>query len=219
MGKLREKILNSKRSLEQVIDEVTTDELIAAGYDEAAREQAQAMVDGFRQFIEQNKDELEAIKLFYSRPYRAGLSYKHLKELASKLNEPPLSASPDRLWSAFRLIEPNSVQGQWSKLVDMIALIRHAIDPQVSIVPFAESVDERFQVWLAEQNEAGRDFTPEQLRWLESIRDHIATSLRIEPDDFYDAPFAQLGGLGKAHELFGEELASILDELNVRLAA
>jgi type I restriction enzyme R subunit len=49
--------------------------------------------------------------------------------------------------------------------------------------------------------------------------DHIATSLSIEPDDFGYAPFAQRGGLGKAHQLFGEELSKLLDELNEVLAA
>lgn len=216
---LRNKIANARRALEQVIDEITPDELLAAGYDAAAKEQAQATVASFRQFIADNKDELEAIKLFYSRPYRAGLTYRHLKELASKLSEPPVSASPDKVWSAFRMVEPECVTGQWSKLVDVIALVRHAIDPQSSIEPFSQAVEARFAEWIVEQTSAGRTFSSEQQRWLEAIRDHIATSLCIEQDDFYDAPFAQLGGLGKAHELFGDDLTSILAELNVRLAA
>ena len=33
------------------------------------------------------------------------------------------------------------------------------------------------------------------------------------------APFNQIGGLGRVHELFGERLAVILEELNKRLAA
>ncbi len=41
----------------------------------------------------------------------------------------------------------------------------------------------------------------------------------IEPDDFDYAPFSQRGGLGKAHQLFGEQLPSILDELNLILVA
>ena len=49
---------------------------------------------------------------------------------------------------------------------------------------------------------------------LNLIRDHIATSLSIEADDFDYAPFSQRGGLGKAHQLFGADLASLLNELN-----
>ena len=46
-----------------------------------------------------------------------------------------------------------------------------------------------------------------------------ATSLSIEPDDLELSPFNQRGGLGKAHQLFGDKLAPLLDELNTVLAA
>jgi type I restriction enzyme R subunit len=67
---------------------------------------------------------------------------------------------------------------------------------------------------------AGRkSFTPEQLAWLNLIRDHIATSLSIEPEDLELSPFNQRGGLGKAHQLFGTDLPNLLNELNDALAA
>jgi type I restriction enzyme R subunit len=66
---------------------------------------------------------------------------------------------------------------------------------------------------------AGSVYMPEQLAWLNLIREHIATSLSIETDDFEYAPFSQRGGLGKAYEVFGETLPALLDELNEALAA
>jgi type I restriction enzyme R subunit len=51
------------------------------------------------------------------------------------------------------------------------------------------------------------------------IRDHIAANLGIDPKDFDYAPFAQEGGLGKVHQLFGSDLNKIIDELNGILAA
>jgi len=51
------------------------------------------------------------------------------------------------------------------------------------------------------------------------IRDHIATSLSIELDDLDYTPFNQEGGLGKAHQLFGDQLPKLLEELNEALAA
>ena len=62
-------------------------------------------------------------------------------------------------------------------------------------------------------------FSYEQREWLDMIRDHIATSLAIEREDFDDAPFAQKGGLGKVYALFGATLDPLLLELNERLAA
>ena len=51
------------------------------------------------------------------------------------------------------------------------------------------------------------------------IRDHVAANLVVEPDDFEYALFAQEGGLGKVHQLFGSELSTVLEELNGALAA
>lgn len=66
---------------------------------------------------------------------------------------------------------------------------------------------------------AGTVSTSEQLAWLNLMRDQIATSITIERDDLDLSPFSQRGGLGKAHELFGEQLPKLLDELNAALAA
>ena len=45
------------------------------------------------------------------------------------------------------------------------------------------------------------------------------TSLSIELDDLGCTPFNQEGGLGKAHQLFGDQLPKLLEELNEALAA
>lgn len=51
------------------------------------------------------------------------------------------------------------------------------------------------------------------------IKEHIIGSLSIERDGFESVPFKPEGGLGKAYQLFGEDLWSIMDELNETLAA
>lgn len=217
--KLRFAIMAAKNACEQVIDELTPDDLLQAGFDAKALEKARALVKDFKQFIEEHKDELEAIRVFYSRPYRAGLRFKAVKELAEAIKVPPLSASPERLWAAFKAVEPLVVKGKCAKLVDLIAVVRHAIDPAFPIVPFGTTVEERYQEWLAQQQAAGVTFTLEQRQWLDAIKDHIASSLTIDQDDFDYAPFTQLGGLGKAYDLFGDQFPAILEELNARLAA
>jgi len=81
------------------------------------------------------------------------------------------------------------------------------------------TVEERYQKWLADKQAAGVTFTADQRKWLDAIKDHIASSLNIEQDDLEDVPFHDFGGLGRAYELFGDNLSAILDELNMRLAA
>ena len=51
------------------------------------------------------------------------------------------------------------------------------------------------------------------------IRSHVAANPAVEPDDSEYAPFAQEGGLGKVHQLFGNELNRLIEELNGALAA
>ena len=51
------------------------------------------------------------------------------------------------------------------------------------------------------------------------IRDHVAANLAVDQDDFEYEPFAQEGGLGKVHQVFGSELNSLIEELNGALAA
>src|SRR5438034_7728970 len=41
-------------------------------------------------------------------------------------------------------------------------------------------------IWMAQQATGGRQFTEQQMRWLEMIRDHVATSLEIGIEDFDD---------------------------------
>jgi type I restriction enzyme R subunit len=219
---LRETILAIKSSLEQVIDETTQDEILDARFDEAAREKARSTLEDFRGFLEEHKDEIEAIQILYSRPHRAGLRYSQVKELAEALKRPPLSLRhPERqLWDLYEAVEPDQVKGKGGKaLVDLVALVRHAIEPSTPLVPVADVVEQNFRGWLAEQEAAGVTFAPGQRKWLDAIKDHIANSLTIEADDLDDVPFGQMGGLGRAYQLFGDSLSTILDDLNGRLAA
>ena len=104
-------------------------------------------------------------------------------------------------------------------LVDLIAIVRHALDPALPLVPVAATIDERYVEWLAGKKAEGIDFSSEQMKWLDAIKDHISNSLKIDQDDFEYAPFNNMGGIGKVYQLFGEELMPIIDELNERLAA
>jgi type I restriction enzyme, R subunit len=125
------------------------------------------------------------------------------------------------LWRAYETLDRSSVRGAGEKrlLTDLISLVKYALREEKVLAPFPDSVQARFENWLARQETRGERFTPSQREWLELIRDHIATSLSIEPQDFSLSPFSQKGGLGKAYQLFGNELPKLLEELNEVLAA
>ena len=62
-------------------------------------------------------------------------------------------------------------------------------------------------------------FTDEQMEWLRLIKDHIAVSLSIEPEDLDLSPFDRKGGLGRFYDVFGDQYEVILQEINVELVA
>jgi len=141
--------------------------------------------------------------------------------LEKKLRDNHAAWTEDRLWDAFAVTAPGKVKGrsQAGRFADLVALVRFALEQQPVLTPFADSVAERFNEWLMDKAKAGVKFTDEQLAWLNLIRDHIATAISVEPEDLELSPFNQRGGLGKAHQLFGNDLNRILDELNLVLVA
>lgn len=219
--KLRKAIVDVKRSFEQMIDEVSVDEVTEAGYSDEAREKARGLVKSFEQFLEDNRDEIDALQFFYSQPYTERLHYADIKALHEAINAPPRSWTPERLWAAYQSIEKSKVRGASAgrRLTDIVSLVRFALHQEDELVPYAEQVQVRFENWMAQQENKGRDFTLDQRRWLEMIRDHVAQSLEIDIDDFELTPFAEEGGLGKAAQVFGGELRDLIEELNGALAA
>ena len=214
---LRQQLVDVHRSYEQTMDTVSADSLMEAGF---SGDQAGAMVRSFREFIEENRDEITALQVLYERPYRQRLSYADIKALAHALESPPRSWTTDRLWEAYRQLDRSKVRGSGQRtLADIVSVVRYAIGGVDELAPFADGVRERFSGWLAMQETAGRAFTQEQVRWLEAIRDHIAGSVSMELTDFQYAPFNQQGGLGQAYGLFGEDLPGLLKELNLELVA
>ena len=214
---LRQTLVDVRRSYEQTIDTVSADSLIDAGF---SSEQAGVLVQSFKEFIEENRDEITALQVLYERPYRQRLGYRDIKDLADALQAPPRSWTPDRLWEAYRRLDESRVRGSGQRvLADIVSLVRHAIGATGELEPFEDQVRLRFQGWMAMQETAGRDFTPEQRRWLEAIRDHIAGSVSMDVSDLQYAPFNQQGGLARAYELFGDQLEAIIEELNLELAA
>ena len=214
---LRQRLTDVHRSYEQTIDTVSGDSVIEAGFSD---ERATSMVQSFRHFIEENRDEIAALQVLYERPYRQRLSFDDIKALAAALSAPPRSLTMDRLWEAYRRLDESRVRGSGQRtLADIVSVVRYAVGAADELVPFADGVRERFAAWLATQQAAGRHLDPEQVRWLEAIRDHVAGSVSIEMGDFQYTPFNQQGGIFRAHQLFGAELQPLLDELNLELAA
>jgi type I restriction enzyme R subunit len=219
--KLRKTLQELKADVDQIIDEISQDELLYAGAAEAGHERSRALVKSFEAYIAEHKDEIEALQFFYSQPYSRRLKYDDIRALANAIGAPPRSWTPDRLWQAYQQLDQSRVRGAGGDrlLTDIVSLIRYALHQEQELVPYGDKVKARFENWVAQQRTAGKKFNEEQMRWLGMMRDHVAGSLEIELNDFDLTPFVEEGGLGRAAGLFGKELAGIVRELNEVLAA
>ena len=216
---LRNTLIDLKRQHEQTIDTVSQDSVISSGFDRGAKARAEQRVASFKQFIEENRDELTAIQIIYSKPYgQRHLTYQQVQQLAQAIEQPPYRFTKEELWQAYERLDQSKVRGSGPDklLTDIISLVRFAIGDTATLEPYKETVDQQFQGWLTNQE---KEFSQEQIAWLEMIKDHIATSLHIEIDDFEYTPFQAKGGAIKVYQLFGDALDTILEALNEQLAA
>jgi type I restriction enzyme, R subunit len=214
---LRKTILEIRRVTEQIIDTVSIDTVTFAGF---STEQAQSTIESFKSFIEENKDELTALQIIYSKPYKQKkLTYEAINELAEAIKKPPHNLTPELVWLAYQQLEKSKVKGATPEklLTDIISLVKFTIGENNILEPFSNSVNRNFKRWLTQQEAAGKKFTTEQKEWLNMIKDHITTSLTIEIEDFENVPFNQKGGAYKATQIFGTQLNKILQEMNTVL--
>ena len=210
---LRKAILDAGRREAIVIDDKTQDVVTGSGF--VFENSAQQTIIDFERFMKENKDELVALQIIYSKPYNIrGLAFKDIQELADCIKTPPYNLTPEKLWQAYQNLDRSKVQDNPKKmLTDMISIVRYALKQDEMLVPFDGIVDSKFEKWIETQEKDGKQFTLEQKEWLVMIKDHIATSLTIDVDDFDNVPFLQKGGLAKMYNLFGDDYVSILDEL------
>jgi type I restriction enzyme R subunit len=210
---LRNLLIELKKKNEQTVDHVSQDQLIEAGFSAEALGKAKGMIESFKKFIEKNKDEITALQILYSRPYKMRLRFEDIKELADAIKKPPHLWTENNLWMAYAALEKSKVRGASGPhiLTDLVSLVRFALDQENELVPFPEKVDLNFKAWLAQQE---KRFTKEQKSWLYMIKDHIAGNLSIDTEDFEYAPFSQEGGIGKAYQFSHLALHSNLQKRN-----
>jgi type I restriction enzyme R subunit len=219
---LRETLQRIQQRNDQTLDQVSVDRVLEAGFSADATEKARTTVESFRQFLLDHRDEITALQILLNQPYaRQRLTFEQLKELAYRIAQPPLSLTTEALWRAYTQLEQGKIRGAGAKrvLADLVALVRHAVQPDGELAPYPEQVQARYQRWLERQETNGRSFTPEQRWWLDHIAAHIGVNLSVAPDDLEFGDFFNKGGRIGAVRALGAEWMALLDELNSEVAA
>ena len=216
---VRDYIENVRRSHEQIIDNVNLDEVLFVGFDSQQEENADRVISSFREFIDENRDEIIALRIIYNQNYKdRPMAIEGLKALYEKLKAKGITI--ERLWDCYAIKKPENVKrGTMAQLADLISIIRFEMGYTENLAPFADRVNYNFMQWTLRRNAGAVHFTDEQMEWLRLVKDHIAVSLSIEPTDLDLNPFDRKGGLGRFYEVFGESYEAILMEMNIELVA
>lgn len=216
---VRDFIENVRRNHDQIIDSVNLDKVLFAGYSANREENADRVISTFKDFIEENKDEILALRIIYNKQYKnRPMVLKSLTELYQKLCAKGVTV--ERLWDCYAIKQPDKVKkGTLAQITDLISLIRFQLGYADTLSPFADRVNYNFKQWTFRRNTGAVHFTAEQMEWLRLIKEHIITSLSILPEDLEYTPFDSKGGLGGFYQVFGEKYQEILDEMNEELVA
>ncbi|MCO6481380.1 MAG: DEAD/DEAH box helicase family protein [Flavobacteriales bacterium] len=235
----REYVENVRKQYEQVIDTHNLDEVTYAGGSEQAREKAQAVLGTFRRFLEEKRDTLTALRIYYSQPYRRReLTFRMVQEVVEALRTPPYNLSLEMVWNAYERLSvvssqlsgatdnqqlttdnPGRKRSGLVQLTDLVSLIRYELKIDNELRPYADTVRKNFQEWVFRKQAGNVKFTEEQMAWLRQLRDFIAQSIHLDRDDLELGTLGQQGGLARMHQLFGADMDGIIDELNEALAA
>jgi type I restriction enzyme R subunit len=160
----------------------------------------------FAIFVKENPAHVEAIEILLDRP--KGWGTEALDELRKKLSATNERFTVDNLQKAHKVRYDKA-------LVDIISMVKHAARDQETLYTAAERVQRAFEAVTA-----GKQFSDEQQKWLNRIRDHLIENLSIDRDDFENVPvFTRFGGWGRANKTFNNQLGSIINDLNEAIAA
>ncbi len=220
-GAFRDYVDNVRKKYEQTIDVVNLDEVTYAGASAQAKEKADVVVKTFRQFLAAKRDELTALRIYYSQPYRRkDVTFQMVQEIAEALQQPPFNLTHERVWAAYERSLELKLNGNVQRLLtDLVSLLRFELGMDSELRPYAETVKKNFQEWVFRKQAGHIKFTEAQMEWLRLLRDFIAESVHLDRDDLELGTMGQQGGLARMHQLFGEEMDAVIEELNETLAA
>ena len=221
-GELIELIDSIRRDKEQTIDHDGLDTVLRAEWEGDPHENAEAMAQDFRHYLEANRDEIEALTIFFTQPHRCReVTYAMIRAVFDKLKSDKPRLAPSRVWQAYALLdEYKGGQPISGELTALVALIRRVCGIDATISPYSDTVRRNFQNWIMTHHSgSGEKYNKEQMDWLRMIRDHIVSSFHLDRDDLEMAPFDGKGGMGRMYQLFGDRMDSVIDELNEALVA
>lgn len=216
---LRQRILEIRMSHDLIFDEGNKDELLdARGIVDISK--AKSLVESWIKYIEDNKNEITAIQMLYSKPKNVSITFKEIKELAERIRRPHPTWTVDVIWNAYLALEPTKVRkSAVHTTTDLVSLVRFTLGQMSELVPYGQLVEERYAAWLLQQENMGVRFTDNQRWWLDRIKDAIAQSAHFDVEDLELSPFTERGGTDGVLAELGNSITDLIASMNMELAS
>lgn len=155
-----------------IISSDDADVLISA---EFSKETAKQYIDNFEQFLNDNKDSVEALRIIYNSEDTV-ITYKMLEELNDRLRMEIRSFGIEMVWKNYKLldtvgnVEAPDMKTNVKALTNLIQLVRFAYKKSPKLVSMFTGYTQRFTLFCGQ---AQRSLTDDQKDIMKQIADYI----------------------------------------------
>lgn len=170
--KARKKLLEVNAGFIKIAVE-ETDKLISAGF---SKEQSKQYIDSFEKYLEENKDEVEALRILYNQE-KVAITYSMLKDLEKKLLAYNNQFKSEFLWTCYQTLDgetgnvkPLNKETELGVLTNLIQLVRYGYKIEKELVSLKRRFGSYFNLYCGQ---AWRKFTPEQVEIVQQIAEYI----------------------------------------------
>lgn len=160
-------------------------------------------LDNFAQFIQENQNKIEALKIVCSRPTE--LDRKALRELMLALDQEGYNAHT--LNAAWKASKNEDIAA------DIISYIR-TLSLGSSLVSHGEKVRK-----AVESIRQMKDWNKTQLKWIDRFEKQLLKETVLRKEDLDQDPFDEAGGYDRLNRIFEEHLEEVIAEMNRNLYA
>ena len=149
----------SRRDNEQTIDHDNLDTLRRAEWAGNVAENANQIVHDFEEYLRENRDEIEALTIYFTQPARrAEVTYAMIKDVMAKLKEDRPLLALLTVWRAYAHLDDYKGENPVNELTALVALIRRVSGLDETLTRHSDRVRRNFQTWILNRHAgAGRE--------------------------------------------------------------
>lgn len=167
----RRKLLEMQRGY-FVTTEDDPDKLIYAGF---SKETAQSFIDNFEQYLNDNKDSIEALRIIYNSE-DVVITHSMLVELRDSLLSESRQYSPYQIWRNYKVIDEFGnvdeldMKANFNALTNLIQIVRFAYHKNQKLTALIKGYTQRFNLYCGQ---AQRTLSNDQIEIMRQIAEFV----------------------------------------------